>query len=76
MIRKTENKKLDITRRNGQVFKHYQILVKILNGEQTQQHTIEVFTGGPGQLLDMRRVYAKLVGQQDLRQTRRIAKNN
>ncbi len=48
----------DISRRDGVSFRHYQILVKLLRNEKTENHSLDIFTTGPEQLLEMRRMFA------------------
>jgi hypothetical protein len=55
-----ENKNFDISRRTQASFKHYQILVKLFRNERTEHHSLDVFTNGPDQLLEMRRLYSKI----------------
>lgn len=59
MRSENENREFDITRRDsGVLFRHYQLMVKLMRDEKTEHHNLEVFTTGPHQLLEMRRVYA------------------
>lgn len=53
-----ENKNFDISRRTGASFRHYQLLVKLFLNGKTEHHNLDVFTTGPDQLLEMRRLYA------------------
>jgi len=71
-----ENKNFDISRRDSVAFKHYQLMVKLLRDDKTEHHTLEIFTTGPEQLIEMRRVYAKTYRKPDLRTIFRVIKSN
>lgn len=70
------NNNFDISRRDGALFRHYQILVKLLANGQTVQHTLDVFTSGPDQLLEMRRVFAKTHRMAFTREIYNVMRNN
>ena len=76
MIKHTENKSFDISRRDQVTFRHYQILVKLLREDKTEHHNLEIFTTGPEQLLEMRRVYAKTCRKPEFRTLFNVMKNN
>lgn len=76
MINGSENKGFDISRRHLASFRHYQIMVKLLRNEKTEHHNLEVFTTGPEQLLEMRRVYAKTGQLCEFRSMHYLARNN
>ncbi|HOZ87950.1 MAG TPA: hypothetical protein PL029_09335 [Bacteroidia bacterium] len=71
-----ENRDFDISRRDGVTFKHYQILVKLFRDDQTQHHNLDIFTTGPEQLLEMRRVFAKTYQTPHSRLVYNMMKNN
>ena len=54
-----EDRNFDISRREQASFRHYQILVKLFRNGKTEHHNLDVFTNGPDQLLEMRRLFAK-----------------
>jgi hypothetical protein len=70
-----ENKHFDISRRTQASFKHYQILVKLFRNERTEHHNLDVFTNGPDQLLEMRRLYSKTY-KSNFRSVYHCVKNN
>jgi len=76
MIKGTEDKNFDISRRDGFSFKHYQLLVKLFCEEHTEHHKLDIFTTGPKQLLEMRRVFAKTYKKPVSRAIHNIMKNN
>ncbi len=76
MIGGIENKNFDISRRDGVAFKHYQIWVKLLRNELTEHHNLEIFTTGPEQLIEMRRVYAKIYKKYEFKSLYKVMKNN
>lgn len=71
-----ENRKFDITRRNQSTYSHYQLFVKVLRGDRTEHHTVEVFAAAGGQLNKMRRLYATICSRLDYTGVQRLAKNN
>ncbi|MES2679549.1 MAG: hypothetical protein V4635_06670 [Bacteroidota bacterium] len=76
MIKGTENRDFDISRRDGVSFRHYQILVKLFRDEQTERHNLDIFTTGPEQLLEMRRVFTKTYRTPHSRVIYNMMKNN
>lgn len=61
MLGRSENKK----RFNGNnaVFKHYKVMVKILQENKVEYQNLEIFTTGLPQLLEMRRIHNRTFGQ-------------
>lgn len=71
-----ENTRFDISRRSGSEFRHYQLIVKLMRVGMTEHHHLEIFTGAPHQLLEMRRLYAAIIEKIDYRTLQRYSKNN
>lgn len=61
MIEKGENRKQDC---DGQpaLFKHYKVMVKILQDKNVEYQNLEIFTTGLQQLLEMRRIHNRTFG--------------
>jgi hypothetical protein len=61
MLGKSENKKQGF---NGDkaVFKHYKVMVKILQENKVEYQNLEIFTTGLPQLLEMRRIHNHTFG--------------
>ena len=61
MLGKSENKKQGF---NGDkaVFKHYKVMVKILQENNIEYQNLEIFTTGLPQLLEMRRIHNMTLG--------------
>lgn len=76
MANNSENKGFDISRRHLASFRHYQIMVKLMREERTEHHSLEVFTTGPDQLLEMRRIYAHTCCRHEFRSAYRLIRNN
>lgn len=70
------NKNSDISQGDDVSFKHYKIFVKIFCREQMEHHALEIFTSGPRQLLDMRRIYARTYKNTSIRSIYNLMKNN
>ena len=76
MIKGNENKNSGIRQGDDVSFKHYQIFVKLFCEEQTEHHPLEIFTTGPRQLLEMRRIYARTYKKVNVRSIYNVMKNN
>jgi len=66
MLGKSENKKQGF---NGDkaIFKHYKVMVKILQESKIEYQNLEIFTTGLPQLLEMRRIHNLTLGQTEFK---------
>lgn len=70
---KRENKKPEC----GQnVFKHYKVMVKILQKNQVEYQNLEIFTTGLPQLLEMRRIHNKTFEEAVTRPILEVSRSN
>ena len=76
MIEKNENMDFNVRGNDNAAFRHYVLLVKLLHNNKTEHHNLEVFTNGPNQLLEMRRIYAKSYKKIEFRTIYNVMKNN
>lgn len=77
MESENENRKFDITRRTtGVLFRHYQLMVKLMGDEKTEHHNLEIFTTGPHQLLEMRRIYSGIYKTLNYKTIHNCIRNN
>lgn len=60
MATEAENNNFDISRRDDVSFRHFQIIVKLLNIERIEHHNVDVVTNSPEKLIEMRRVFTKI----------------
>jgi hypothetical protein len=58
MIRNSRNKKQGLNGENLE-FRHYKVMVKILQGEKVEYQSLEIFTTGLTQLLELRKIHNK-----------------
>lgn len=76
MIEKNENTDFNLRDNNNATFRHYKLLIKLSHNNKTEHHNIEVFTNGPNQLLEMRRIYAKSYKKLEFSKIYNVMKNN
>ena len=75
MLGKSENKKQEFNGNNA-VFKHYKVMVKILQENKVEYQNLEIFTTGLPQLLEMRRIHNQTFGQAGYSSTFDNSRNN
>ena len=75
MLDRSENKKQDYGGSNT-IFKHYKVMVKILQENKTEYQHLEIYTTGLPQLLEMRRIHNRTFGQKAYKRIFDNSRNN
>ncbi len=75
MLGKSENKRHGYNGGNA-TFKHYKVMVKILQDDKIEYQNLEIFTTGLTQLLEMRRIHNKTFDQTGFKSLSDNSRNN